>query len=114
MSILHRLVEQAAQFPLFGPGDGDLLSEQSGREEEALGFYAQIGARSPFELTLTWQAELGMARIHEKRGNSAVAARYYRSVAARLKNADAALQQARQSAEDRAVALLPLDRRGWF
>jgi DNA-binding SARP family transcriptional activator/tetratricopeptide (TPR) repeat protein len=90
------------------------LLEQSGRDEEALGFYSQIGARSPFELTLTWQAELGMARIHEKRGNPAVAARYYRSVAARLRNADAALQQARQNAEERAVALLPLDRRGWF
>jgi DNA-binding SARP family transcriptional activator/TolB-like protein len=90
------------------------LLEQSGRDEEALGFYSQIGARSPFELTLTWQAELGMARIHEKRGNPAVAARYYRSVAARLRNADAALQQARQNAEERAVALFPLDRRGWF
>jgi len=90
------------------------LLERSGRDEEALGFYSQIGARSPFELTLTWQAELGMARIHEKRGNPAVAARYYRSVAARLRNADPALQQARQNAEERAVALLPLDRRGWF
>ena len=90
------------------------LLEQSGRDEEALGFYSQIGARSPFELTLTWQAELGMARIHEKRGNPAVAARYYRRVAERLKDADTTLQPARQDAEERAVALLPLDRRRGF
>jgi tetratricopeptide (TPR) repeat protein len=90
------------------------LLEQLGRDEEALGFYAQIGTRSPFEQALIWQAELGMARIHEKRGNPTVAGRYYRSVAARLKDADPPLQSARDSAEERATALLPLNRRRGF
>jgi DNA-binding SARP family transcriptional activator len=90
------------------------MLEQLGRDDDALGFYSQIGIRSPFELALVWQAELGMARIHVKRGNSAMGARYYRSVAARLKDADPSLRAVREDAEQQAAALLPLDRRGWF
>ena len=85
------------------------LLEQSGRYDDALGFYAQLGSRSPFEVMLVWQAELGTARIHEKRGNTAMAARYYRKVAESLKDADPALHQEREAAERKAVELLPLD-----
>ena len=56
-----------------------------------------------------WQAELGTARIHEKRGNTAMAARYYRKVADRLKDADDSLRQERESALQKAIELLPLD-----
>jgi tetratricopeptide (TPR) repeat protein len=85
------------------------LLEQAGRYDDALGFYAQLGSRSPFEVMLTWQADLGTARVHEKRGNTAMAARYYRKVAERLKDADASLRQEREAAERKAVELLPLD-----
>jgi DNA-binding SARP family transcriptional activator/tetratricopeptide (TPR) repeat protein len=85
------------------------LLEQAGRYEDALGFYAQLGTRSPFEVTLVWQAELGIARIHEKRGNMAMAARYYRKVAERLKDADPALRRDREAAQMKAIELLPLD-----
>jgi DNA-binding SARP family transcriptional activator/tetratricopeptide (TPR) repeat protein len=85
------------------------LLEQTGRYDDALGFYAQLGSRSPFEVMLVWQAELGTARIHEKRGNTAMAARYYRKVAERLKYSDAAFRQEREAAERKAVELLPLD-----
>jgi DNA-binding SARP family transcriptional activator/tetratricopeptide (TPR) repeat protein len=85
------------------------LLEQTGRYGDALGFYAQLGSRSPLEMMLVWQAELGTARIHEKRGNAAMAARYYRKVADRLKESDPALQQERESAERKAMELLPLD-----
>jgi tetratricopeptide (TPR) repeat protein len=67
------------------------LLEQAGRDDEALAFYAQLGARSPFELPITWQAELGRARIHARRGNAAMASRTYRLVADRLQVADSTL-----------------------
>ena len=87
---------------------GQLL-EQTGRYDDALGFYAQLGSRSPSEVMLIWQAELGTARIHEQRGNTAMAARYYRKVAERLKDADPSLRQDREAAEQKAIELLPLD-----
>ena len=85
------------------------LLEQEGRYDDALGFYAQLGSRSPFEVTLIWQAELGTARIHEKRGNMVLAVRYYRKVAERLALSDSSLHHARDAAEQKSVALLPLD-----
>jgi DNA-binding SARP family transcriptional activator/tetratricopeptide (TPR) repeat protein len=80
------------------------LLAQVGREDEALGYYRQLGERSPFEWPLIWQAELGMARIYGHRGDRALAARYYRSVATRLKEADATLRSSREEAEQRASA----------
>jgi tetratricopeptide (TPR) repeat protein len=81
------------------------LLEQMGRETEALGYYSQLGSRSPFELALVWEAELGLARIHAKRGDRALAARYYRSVAERLRNADPSLRKVRDEAERLAESL---------
>jgi hypothetical protein len=81
------------------------LLEERGRDNEALGFYSQLGSRSPFELALVWQAELGMARIHAKRGDRSLAAQYYRSVAVRLRNADSTLWHARDDAERLAASL---------
>jgi tetratricopeptide (TPR) repeat protein len=85
------------------------LLEERGRRDEALGYYSQLGTHSPFELALVWQAELGIARIHEKRGERALAAHYYHRVASRLKHADPALLPARDDALRKAAALLPLD-----
>jgi hypothetical protein len=60
-------------------------------------------------VTLIWQADLGTARIHEKRGNLPLAVRYYRKVAERLALADSSLHHERDAAEQKSVALLPLD-----
>ena len=68
------------------------LLEQLGRDDEALEFYAQFGERSPYDLPFLWQVELGMARIAERRGDRAGAARWYRSVATRLRDADLPLK----------------------
>jgi hypothetical protein len=90
------------------------LLEQAGRDDEALAFYAQLGARSPFELPITWQAELGRARIHARRGNAAMASRTYRLVADRLQVADSTLHHERDAAAQKALALLPFDGSGRF
>lgn len=82
------------------------LLEQRGRDDEALGYYSQMGSRSPFEFAFVWQAELGMARIHSKRGERTLAAGYYRSVAARLKDADSTLRQVRDDAERLAASVI--------
>lgn len=82
------------------------LLEQRGSDDEALGYYSQMGFRSPFEFALAWQAELGMARIHAKRGDRNLAARYYRSVAVRLSNADSTLWHARDDAARLAASVM--------
>lgn len=83
------------------------LLEQSGRYDDALGFYAQLGLRSPFEVVLVWQAELGTARIREKRGNTVMAAHYYNRVAERLKASDPGLHREREAARQKVMDLLP-------
>ena len=81
------------------------LLEQGGRGEEALGYYAQLGRLSPFELPLQWQAELGIARIYAGRGERALAVQYYERVAARLRDADPPLRGARDEAAQLAADL---------
>jgi len=81
------------------------LLEQLGRDDEALEFYAQFSEGSPYDLPFSWQVELGMARIAERRGDRAGAARWYRSVATRLRDADLPLRPQAGRATTLAVAL---------
>jgi tetratricopeptide (TPR) repeat protein len=83
------------------------LLEQRGRDDEALRFYSHLGSRSPFEFAFVWQAELGMARIHARRGERTMAARYYRRVAERLRDADSTLLNVRDDAERLAASVMP-------
>jgi hypothetical protein len=81
------------------------LLETEHRDDEALGYYRQIGSRTTYELPLIWSAELGMARIYERRGERALAARYYAAVAERLGGSDEALRSVRSDAAQRAERL---------
>ena len=68
------------------------LLEDGHHDDDALGYYRQIGSRNTSELPLIWSAALGMARIYERRGDRVLAAKHYDVVADRLREADASLR----------------------
>jgi DNA-binding SARP family transcriptional activator/tetratricopeptide (TPR) repeat protein len=83
------------------------LLEKLGHADEALGYYRQLGSRSPYELPLLWPAELGIARILVQRGDSEQAEQYCHRVAERLRDADPGVRENAAIARHRVRGLAP-------
>ena len=82
------------------------LLERAGRNEDALGWYAAIAERSPWELPFAAPAALRAAAIHEQAGRSADAGRWYRRAAHLWRDCDEPLRALQRDAADRAEALV--------
>lgn len=83
------------------------LLEKLGHTDEALGYFRQLGSRSPYELPLLWPAELGIARILMQRGDSEQAEQYFHRVAERLRDADSGIRENAAVATHRVRGLAP-------
>jgi tetratricopeptide (TPR) repeat protein len=108
-----RLLEQVqwARIALAAPSEpldrllrADLLSA-TGRNADALRWYATLGHGAPQELPLVGFATLGMAHASERMGDRAGALRYYRSLANLWRDADPPLQAILITASRRIAAL---------
>jgi hypothetical protein len=108
-----RLLEQVqwARIGLAAPSEpldrllrADLLSA-TGRNADALRWYATLGHGAPQELPLVGFATLGMAHASERMGDRAGALRYYRSLANLWRDADPPLQAILITASRRIAAL---------
>ena len=82
-----------------------LALETCGREQEAIGWYASIAERSPWELPWKAPAARQLAGIFERQGEAARAAEQYRRVIALWQEADEVLQPMVEEARARLAAL---------
>ena len=99
-----RVGRAAAAEPLDRLLHADLLAA-TGRNADALRWYATLGIGSPQELPLVGFAALGMARVSERMGDRSEAARHYRRVVELWRNADPALQTVAAAATQRITTL---------
>jgi tetratricopeptide (TPR) repeat protein len=79
--------------------------EECGREREAVGWYASMAERSPWELPWKAPAALRLAGIYERLGEPTKAVEQYRLVLSLWCDADASLQPLVTEARTRAAAL---------
>jgi DNA-binding SARP family transcriptional activator/tetratricopeptide (TPR) repeat protein len=79
--------------------------EAGGREREAIGWYASLAERSPWELPWKAPAVRRLASIHDRLGDSARAAEHYRHFVSLWRDADEALQPLVSEARARLAAL---------